>query len=208
MTMKPRTIGIAVIAASSLLLVILRGMVRDEQVGAGPPPRSVASPTPARYPVKIRHGAGDQLRDELAALRAEVAQLHAGKPRPEQRTREEQLAIDQRRAAAKTAVLENAFANDHRDASWSPQAESKLRDAFGAADVAGGRLEELGCGATLCRYSVRFDSVAQREDGSGAITGLARWGSRGFGGPDPADPLRFVFYVSRDRESFPNVAVD
>ena len=79
-------------------------------------------------------------------------------------------------------MLERAFANDRRDPSWSPQAESKLRSAFAVAEVTGGRLEEVGCGATLCRYSVRFDSVAQREDDSGAITGLARWGSHGFGG--------------------------
>jgi len=206
--MKARTIWIAAIAASSLLLATLRGMARDEPGPATPPPRVAASPPAARFAVPIRDGTTDDVRTELAALRAEIVQLHARKSPREQRTLEEQLALDRRRAAIRTAALEKAFVSDRRDPSWSPQAESKLRTAFAAAEVTGGRLEELGCGATLCRYSVRFDSVAQREDGSGAITDLARWGSHGFGGPDPADPLRFVFYVSRDRESFPIVAVE
>jgi hypothetical protein len=204
MTMKPPTIWIAAIAASSLLLVTLRAMTPDEAAPAALPPRSAASSPPARYAVPIRHGTAD-VQAELAALRAEVAQLQAAKPPREQLSYDEQVALDKRRVAAKFATLEKAFASDRRDPSWSPQAESKLRDAFAAAEIAGGRLEDLSCGGTLCRYSVRFDSIAQREDGSDAITSLARWGARGFGGPVADDPQRFVFYVSRDRESFPTV---
>jgi hypothetical protein len=205
--MKPHTIGIAVIAGASLL-VTLRVMVGDEPVPAAVAPRAVATSAPTRSVVPIRDGAADQVRAELAALRTEVAQLHAGKPPRDKLSYDEQLELSQRRAAAKFAALETAFASDRRDPSWSPQAESKLRDAFAAASVGGGRLEDVSCGGTLCRYSVRFDSVARREEGSDAITGLARWGSRGFGGPAADDPLRFVFYVSRDRASFPAIAVE
>jgi hypothetical protein len=205
MTMKPLTIGIAVIAASSLLLVARRQMVGDEPGPAAPPPRSVATPAPLRYAAPMRAGAGDQVHAELAALRADVAQLRAGKPPREQLSYGEQVALSKRRAVAKFAALDKAFASDRRDSSWSAQAESKLRDAFATADVAGGHLEELSCGGTLCRYSVRFDSVAQREDASDALTSLARWDSSGFGGPAADDPRRFVFYVSRDQESFPTL---
>jgi hypothetical protein len=145
---------------------------------------------------------------ELAGLRAEITQLRAGKPPREQLSYDEQVARNKRRAAAKFAALDKAFASDRRDPSWSPQAESKLRDAFAIADVAGGHLEELSCGGTLCRYSVRFDAVAQREDASDAITSLARWDSSGFGGPAADDPRRFVFYVSRDPASLPRVEAD
>lgn len=202
--MRPRTIWIAAIAASSLVLVTLRGMVLD---AGGPPaqPPSTATPPPgAARTVTIYSGATDDVRSELADLRADVSRLGgAPKAKEPELSPEEQRAFDERRASQTHAVLAKAFAADARDPSWSPQVERSLREAFTAAQVPGGRLEEVACGSTLCRYSVVFDSLAQREDGIDAITALARWDSRMFGGPTPGDPQRYVVYVSRDAESFP-----
>jgi hypothetical protein len=199
--MRPRTIWIAAIAASSLLLVTLRGMAHQID---DPPAKQAASATPssaAARAITIHDGTDEQVRVELAELRADVSKL-GGATQPEL-TYEEQRARDEHDAAEVQAQLAKKFAADDRDPSWSAQAERSLRDAFAAAHVAGGRLEELGCGATLCRYSVAFDSVTQREDGVDAITTLAHWDSRLFGGPVADDPRRFVVYVSRDPDSFP-----
>jgi len=205
--MKPRTIWIAAIAAPSLLVMVLRLSADADRPPAAPPPApppAVAPPAASRV-LSIPAGAGDRDRAELAELRADVARLGSPPAPREQLSWEEQYALDERRAGVKTAVLERTFAADRRDPSWSPHAERKLRDAFAAADVPGGRLEDVSCGATLCRYSVVFDSIAQREDGSGVIPVLARWPSRGFGGPARDDPRRYIMYVSRDPESFPAV---
>lgn len=202
--MKARTMWIAAIAAPSLL-VALRWMARGDDTPPIPSPTLAASSPPASRALSLRDGTAYEVRAELAELRAELARLGAA-PRPrEELSLDEQHELSARRAAAKAAVLAKAFAADQRDPSWIPQAEHSLRQAFAAAAVPGGRIEELGCGATLCRYTVRFDSTGQRDDGIGAITELAHWDSRGFGGPSPDDPRRYVVYVSRDPGSFPAV---
>src|SRR5262245_33424123 len=130
--MRAPMIAIAAAAASSLLL--LYGMTRDEPAPAALPSRARAAPPPtaiARAPAE--RPATPAHETTADGVHVELAALHARRAPREQRTWEEELALDRRRTAARTAVLEKAFASDRRDPSWSLQAESKLRSAFAAA---------------------------------------------------------------------------
>ena len=197
--MRARTILIAASAAVvALALALALWPAGDDEAGAMPSAPAVTRPL-VRPVVTLRDGATARVEGELAELRAEVARLgEAPAPAPkEELTPDEQQARDERRILAKT------FAADTRDPSWSPQTERALRDAFAAAALPGARLAEVSCGSTLCRYTVAFDSIEQRDEGAGALFGLPQWDSNGFGNLAPDDPLRYVVYASRDPETLP-----
>jgi hypothetical protein len=205
--MKLRTILIAA-GAPLLVLMVLRPWAGDAAPDARPASAAVPRPAVGAFPAG-RDRAVDGVRAELAELRADVSRLGpAPAPAPaeaEEPEPEELRARDDQRSAAKAALLARTFAADARDPSWSPQAERAVRDAFAAAALPGARLDEAACGATLCRVAVVFDSIEHRNDGYGGVIELVRWPSRGFGRVSPDDPLRYVFYASRDQASFPRV---
>jgi hypothetical protein len=200
--MKLRTILIAA-GAPLLVLVVVRPWAGEAAPAARPAP-AVARPVLGAVPVPAgRDRAVAGVRAELAELRADVSRLGPAAAPAEEPSPEEQRARDDQRSAAKAALLAQAFAADARDPSWSPQAELAVRDAFAAAALPGARLDEAACGATLCRVAVVFDSIEHRNEGYGGVIELVRWPSRGFGRVSPDDPLRYVFYASRDQASFP-----
>lgn len=117
----------------------------------------------------------------------------------------EQKTIADDRDARQAVALANAFAVDPRDPIWSAQAESSVREAFAESGLQSARLDGVTCGTTLCRFTVAFESVEQRDDHVGTVVGLVRWKARGFADVAPDDPRRYVVYASRDPESFPSV---
>ncbi len=191
--MSSRTIWIAA-GAVLIMLVVLRLSLDDAAAVSSPRPQ-VAS-APAVHP----RGLADRPHARIGGPRLGPGEvLHAPRPLDEVRARAA------RRVVAQTELLERTLAADRADPRWSPQAEQALRDAFAAAAVPGARLAELACGARLCRYMVAFGSIEQRDDGITAVTGLIPWRSKGFGDISAADPQHYVFYVSRDPDSFPTV---
>ncbi len=205
--MSPRPILLVASASLGLALALVLLQMRRPRADD---PVPVASPVPAPAPrsaathaSSVHGGATARVQDELAELRAEVARLGAAPAPAEVLSPEEQQVRGDQRVAAQAALLAKAFAADTRDPGWSPQTERALRDAFAAAAPAGARLEEVACGATLCRYTVAFDSIEQRDQGISSVVGLVRWDALGFGDVSPDDPLRYVVYASRDQESFP-----
>lgn len=200
--MRPRTILIAA-GASLLLLLLLRPWAGGTSTTASPPRAVAAREVPRGLP--LRDAAADRVRAELAELRADVSRLGAAPVPKDVPSPEEAQARYEQRVATQTALLVQAFAADGRDPSWSPQTERVLRDAFAAAPPPGARLEEVMCGARLCRVTAAFDSAERREEGAGALFGLIRWRSFAFGDASPEDPRRYVLYAARDRESFPRV---
>lgn len=199
--MKPRTILIAA-SAPLILLVVLRPWAGDAAPAASTAP---AVAPPPRTRLDARALAGEGARAELAELRADVSRLGAAPTPKEELSPEEQRARDRQRTATQAALLARTFAAEARDPTWSPQAERSVREAFAASAIPGARLDEAACGATLCRVTVAFDSIGHRDEGFGAVIELVRWPARGFGDVSPVDPLRYVFYASRDPESFPGV---
>jgi len=203
--MKLRTILIAA-GAPLILLGVLRPWAGDTAPTTSSAP-AVAPPTAAQ-PLPFRDDRDHTavgVRAELAELRAAVSRLGAAAAPKEELSPEEQRVRDDQRVAAHTALLAGTFAADARDPNWSPQAEFSVHGAFAAAALPGARLDEVACGAALCRITVAFDSIEHRDEGFGAVVELVRWPSRGFGDVSPDDPLRYVFYTSRDRESFPSL---
>ncbi|HSK02263.1 MAG TPA: hypothetical protein VK932_13520 [Kofleriaceae bacterium] len=193
-----------VLALALVLVLALRRWAEEPAPAVAPAP--AAGPVAPRA-IPVHGGAAARVQGELAELRAEVSRLGAA-PAPEPAealSPEEEQARGDQRVAEQTALLAKAFAADVRDPGWSPQTESALREAFAAAAVPGARLEEVACGGTLCRVTVAFDSIERRDEGVGAVAGLVRWDAIGFGDASPDDPLRYVVYASRDRESFPAV---
>ncbi len=206
--MKPRTL---LMAASVPLVLLVAWLLRASQeapaAGGEAPatrPAPAAAPRARAFP-DGRDLAAAGVRSELAELREEVSRLGSAAAPAEPRSPEEQQARDDQRVAAQAALLVKTFAADPRDPSWSPDAERSVRDAFAAAALPGARLHEVACGSTLCRITVSFDSIDHRNESFAAVVELARWPSRGFGDVSPDDPLRYVFYASRDQESFPAV---
>jgi hypothetical protein len=199
--MKPRMIMIAA-GASLVLLLVLRAWTDDAAPAANPAP-TVGPPARSAFP--LRDGATARVQSELAELRAEVSRLGAPAAPKEELSPEEQRAHHDQRAAVQAALLAKAFAADTRDPSWSPQTEHALRDAFAAAALPGAQLEEVACGAKLCRFTAAFESIERRDEGIGAMLGLIRWRSLGFGDASPDDPRRYIVYAARDPESFPSI---
>jgi hypothetical protein len=199
--MKPRTIMIA--GGALVLLLVLRPWADDAAPVEDPAPPAAAPVAPRAF--TPRGGTIARVPREPAEVRARASRRDADPARNDELTPDEQQAHHDRRAAAQAVLLAKAFAADGRDPTWSPQTEDALRDAFAAAAPPGARLEEVACGATLCRFTAAFDSIAERDEGVGALLGLVRWRSLGFGNPSPDDPRRYVVHAARDPESFPSV---
>lgn len=203
--MKPRTILMAA-SAALILLVVWRPWAGDEAPAAGRQAPAVRhAPEVPRARAFPDDRASAFVRSELAELREEVTRLGSGVAPAVEPSPEEQQERTDRRDAAQAALLVKTFAADTRDPSWSPDAERSVRDAFAAAPLPGARLAEVACGTAMCRITVAFDSIGHRDESFAAVTELVHWPTRGFGDVSPDDPLRYVFYASRDHTSFPDV---
>ena len=206
--MKPRTLLVAA-SAALILLVVWRPWAGEEAPGAGekaPAVRPASELAPrARAGPDGPDRAAARVRGELAELREEVSRLGSAAAPAERPSPEEQQARADRRDTAQAALLVKTFAADTRDPSWSPDAERLVRDTFAAAPLPGARLAEVACGTALCRITVAFDSIEHRNESFASVVQLAPWPSRGFGDVSPDDPLRYVFYASRDHGSFPDI---
>jgi hypothetical protein len=199
--MKFRTM---LIAASTLVLALV--LVRS-WLGDSPSATSRAAetaPRPEAHRRTVAHGpdrADDRIESE--ERRPAPSRLGAAATPAEELSPEERRARDDRHDVAQAALLTKALATAARDPTWSPQAERSVRDAFTAAALPGARLAEAACSATLCRVVVAFDSLDHRNEEFSHVIGLVRWPSQGFGAVSPDDPLRYVFYASRDKTGLP-----
>jgi hypothetical protein len=192
--MKIRTMVIVTGTAATLLL-LQRAWPGKATPAA--PPASAAAPRTGRLASRVATPEG--IRIDATAVARQAS------PATEELSPQEQREDDDRRLAKQASLLAKTFAADRRDPMWSPQAERAVRDQFATTALAGARLDEASCGATLCRVTVAFDSVAHLREGFNSVVELVRWPSRGFGDVSPDDPLRYVFYASRDPAAYPTV---
>ncbi|MCH9685005.1 MAG: hypothetical protein K0V04_26445 [Deltaproteobacteria bacterium] len=71
------------------------------------------------------------------------------------------------------------------------------------ADAQAGRLLSVDCGETLCRSTLEFGDLGQRDARLMEIGSLMPWDADGFFNTDPEDDLRVSVYFSRDGQALP-----
>lgn len=105
------------------------------------------------------------------------------------------------RAAHVSERFEQLMSQEPPDEAFASSLEEHLRSMTALPALAGARLEQLRCGATLCRASVAFaDTAAQKRvqpvlEGAGRLTG----GDAFVRAVDDAGGPRALVYFSRER---------
>lgn len=105
-----------------------------------------------------------QVQRELDALRRQRDSNSVSEPSDTTLTLAEQEAQERARTAQTTALLDNSFAAQPKDPTWSLQAERQVADSFNSDEIAAGsQLQQLSCQSTLCRIqSHHSDTAAER----------------------------------------------
>lgn len=93
------------------------------------------------------------------------------------------------------------FSEEAADPQWSAEATAQLRDQL-HQDLPALQDVDVECRGSLCR--LRWDSIADDEaarQAVGQIPFSVPWAMEGIYGPDPADPQRMLYFVSREGRS-------
>jgi hypothetical protein len=188
-------------AGLTLLAATAGGLVLERQK-AGRAARTVAAAdgSASRAPVPVISG-----RPGAAKLLAPPAHLEAEAPSPfgGPAVDREQLGAARRLRAERLAErFDGLLSKEAPDPGFQSELEAQVRSMTALPALKGARLEQLQCGATLCRAMVLFDSPeAQRRvqpvlQGAGRLTGGGDAFVRTL--DDPLTP-RAQVYFSRER---------
>lgn len=100
-----------------------------------------------------------------------------------------------------TEVLDVHLSDEAHDAAATDRASSHIADRLAESEA--GELLSTDCGETLCRSTLGFGDLAQRDAGLGDIGSLMPWDADGFFSTDPDDELRVSVYFTRDGQALP-----
>ena len=164
-------------------------------------------------------GAVDQLRREVNGLRLSQASIAAAVS-----SREETPAMKDAKAGAAAAsedhdpermmmeaqaqqrarvkAIEDGYANEKPDPTWSAAAQKQLVAAYDGARFSGVHIEAV-CKSSLCRLNIALDAHELAANGAAQlIANASPWPNRGYMRID-SETGRGVFYITREGYDLP-----
>lgn len=166
------------------------------------------SPTPAA-PAPVAHPAPRAAPSgEVAALRAEVAQVRAALPRtaPDAPALDDPQPAPPEAAAPDPARLDELVDTEAYDSSWSGDTERAIAAVI-ETDAAGSELIDVTCRTSLCRVVVKHADEPTQLAFLGRVLPSPAFHAAGFAQrfTDPDDPsdVRTVVFLARGDQPLP-----
>lgn len=143
------------------------------------------------------------LRDGGSAWRAQDSPDQTDREMtPEER--QDQAEAEQRE---RFDVVEETVRAEQVDLDWAPAATQTLHEAFSSEDMVGLELVGADCRTTLCRVDVEIDSSLTQEDTQHRLMRASPWNGYVLF-EITGDPPGATFYLARDGERLPAVAIE